>query len=95
MIQWTREAQADFAGQIAWLFERNPTAAEQIAEEGLAAIERLAAFPLSGRIGRRSGTRELTTAPRPYVVIYQVTNTGVVILRVLHGAQLWPLDEGG
>ena len=94
MIQWTREAQADFAGQVAWLYERNPVAAARIAEEVLAAVERLEAFPYSGRPGRRDGTRELVTLPRPYIVVYQVRNAGVVILRVLHGAQLWPMNEG-
>ena len=90
MIRWTDEAQADFAGQIAWIYERNPAAAERVAEDVLASIELLEAFPHRGRTGRREGTRELATRHRPYVVVYKVLEAGVVILRVLHGAQLWP-----
>lgn len=88
MIRWTLEAQADLAGQVAWLHERNPAIAERVAEGVLHAVGRLDAFP---GIGRTSGTRELATAPLPYLVVYQVRETDVVILRILHGAQLWPL----
>jgi toxin ParE1/3/4 len=90
VIRWTDEAQADFAGQIAWIHERNPAIAERVAEDVLASVELLGAFPYYGRAGRREGTRELATTPRPYVVVYKVLGADVVILRVLHGAQLWP-----
>ncbi len=89
MIRWTLEAQADLAGQVAWLHERSPAVAERVAEGVLHAVGRLDAFPCIGRAGRASGTRELATAPLPYVVVYQVREADVVILRVLHGAQLW------
>ena len=94
MIRWTDEAQADFAGQIAWIAARNPAAAERVAEEVLTRIELLEAFPHCGRPGRREGTRELVTVPRPYVVIYKVLDADVVILRFLHGAQPWPPAGG-
>lgn len=90
MIRWTLEAQADLAGQVAWLHERNPAVAERVAEGVLHAVGRLDAFPGVGRTGRTSGTRELATAPLPYVVVYRVREADVVILCILHGAQLWP-----
>lgn len=95
MIRWADEAQADFAGQIAWIAERNPAAAQRVAEEVLARIELLEMFPYSGRPGRREGTRELVTVPRSYIVIYKVLDAEVVILRFLHGAQQWPPAEEG
>lgn len=87
MIQWADEAQADFAGLLAWLNDRNPAAA--VADEVLDAVERLLRFPFSGRLGRRAGTRELAIPGRPYLVIYQTDGSVTSILRLLHGAQLW------
>jgi len=49
-------------------------------------------FPESGRPGRVPGTRELVIPGTFYVAAYTVTKTNVRILRVLHGAQIWP-DE--
>lgn len=93
MIQWADEAQADLSGILRWLSDRNPAAADQVNEVVLAAIERLERFPYSGLEGRRAGTRELVIAGRPYIVIYAVHDTVVAIVRVLHGAQLWPPPE--
>ena len=95
MIEWSDGATADVAGALNWLNERNPAAAEQIVEDVLAAVQRLEAFPSSGRLGRRAGTRELVVRGRPYIVIYKLCNADVVILRVLHAAQRWPLPGDG
>ncbi len=90
MIQWTDEAKADFSGFTKWLHERNPYAAERVAEDVLASIEILEQFPFSGRAGRIAGTRELVIGKRSYIVVYRVIDAAVIILRVLHGARLWP-----
>jgi toxin ParE1/3/4 len=47
-------------------------------------------FPESGRIGRIAGTRELVIPRTPYIAAYVVLDDKVRILRVLHGAQIWP-----
>lgn len=54
--------------------------------------ELLLDFPDSGRIGRVAGTRELVILRTPYVAAYVVIGDVVRVLRILHGAQLWP-DE--
>jgi len=36
------------------------------------------------------GRRELGFPPLPYIVIYRVTDNGVEISRIFHGAQDWP-----
>lgn len=52
---------------------------------------RLKDFPDLGRESRRmAGRRELTFAPLPYIVVYQVKHGVVEISRVFHGAQDWP-----
>ncbi len=48
--------------------------------------------PEMGRHGRIEGTRELVISRTPYIAAYRITGDTVRILRVLHGAQLWP-DE--
>ena len=37
-----------------------------------------------------AGRRELTFAPLPYTVVYQVKQGAVEISRIFHGAQDWP-----
>ena len=55
-------------------------------------VGRLLDFPESGRVGRVTGTRECVIQRSPYIAAYTVTGEVIRILRVLHGAQLWP-DE--
>jgi toxin ParE1/3/4 len=92
-ITWTRPAHDDFLGIIAWIKERNPAAASRVGRRILDAVERLDDFPLRGRPGRSPGTRELVITGLPYLVVYSVDSAdprSVAVLRVLHGAMLWP-----
>ncbi|WP_313517846.1 type II toxin-antitoxin system RelE/ParE family toxin [Brevundimonas sp.] len=45
--------------------------------------------PGLGRVGRVPGTRELV-AHQNYVLVYDVVDDQVRILRVLHAARQWP-----
>ncbi len=95
-IRWTQPANDDFLGIIAWIAANNPVAASSVGRRTLDAVERLADFPLRGRPGRSPGTRELVISGLPYVVVYSVESADprtAVILRVLHGAMLWPPPE--
>lgn len=91
MIQWTEPAQADFLGIAAWIREHDSRRqAERVGRKILLAVARLESFPASGRVGRVPETRELVVSRLPYVVVYSVEKTGVVLLRILHGAMQWP-----
>ncbi len=90
-IEWTVLAVVDVKRIYAYIKEENPPAAVAV----IAAVRRalrgqLQTSPLSGRVGRVKGTRELVIPRTPYIAAYRVTDTGVQILRVLHGAQHWP-----
>ena len=89
-IRWSVAARADLSRQRRYIEERNPRAAARIIQVILDAVSRLPEMPAQGRPGRISGTRELVIPRTPYVVPYLVDKSGVKVLRVLHGAQLFP-----
>lgn len=89
-VQWRPAALADVHRVITHIAEENPIAARNMARELFVAGASLAVFPRRGRPGLTPGTRELVVV-RPYVIVYEVLNDDVTILRVWHGAQ----ERGG
>ena len=49
-------------------------------------LNSLADFPDSGRVGGCEGTREIVMTGLPYIIIYEISKSVVIILRVLYGA---------
>ncbi|MET4492917.1 type II toxin-antitoxin system RelE/ParE family toxin [Bradyrhizobium sp. LA7.1] len=91
-LVWSRFALSDRDGIFSYIEAENPRAAVHVDEQIADASRRLLDFPDSGRPGRVAGTRELIIPRTPYVAAYLVDGETVRILRVLHGAQMWP-DE--
>lgn len=96
-LRWAEPASADFLGIVEWLKARNPVAAARVGRRILDAAELLIDHPYIGKPGRSPDTRELGVAGVPYLIIYSVEPGAVTsdppqiaILRVLHGAMLWP-----
>jgi len=89
-LTWSAFALSDRDAIFTYIETDNPSAAVLIDERIVDATRRLIDFPVSGRIGRIPGTRELVIIGTPYVAAYAVSETTVRILRVLHGAQEWP-----
>ncbi len=92
---WAPGAIEDLRHLRAYIARDNPRAATEIAT-GIAAkvidaVERLPEFPASGRPGRMPNTRELVVPGTPLVIPYRVTDRGVEIIAVLHGARRWPV----
>jgi plasmid stabilization system protein ParE len=52
-------------------------------------------FAELGRPGRVDGTRKLVIQRTPYIAAYRVAGNTIRILRVLHGAQIWPEELPG
>jgi plasmid stabilization system protein ParE len=65
-------------------------AARKVAKRIKEAINRLSNFPLSGRAGRVSETRELVIPGTTYIAAYIIRGDEVLIAAVLHGRQNWP-----
>jgi toxin ParE1/3/4 len=79
-----------------YIRDYNPAAAARVGVAIRDAAETLRYFPLAGRSGRSSGTREWVVRGQPYIIVYEVGVGGrneVMILGVFHGAQDRPADE--
>ena len=91
-LEWLPLALRDFDEIIDYIAADNPLAAIEQGDE----IERQVTALLDnrhlGRPGRVKGTRELVVVHTPYIVAYRVGKGCIQVLRVLHGARMWP-DE--
>jgi toxin ParE1/3/4 len=91
-LEWSPFALEDRDRIFDYIEQDNPRAAVAVDDRIRDQAEVLAKFPESGRPGRIEGTRELVINRTPYIAAYRIQGDTVRILRVLHGAQLWP-DE--
>jgi toxin ParE1/3/4 len=89
-IAWTPTAASDLESISDYLFEENPTAAQQFVRRIYSSALTLSRFPNRGRTGRKDGTRELVVPDLPYLLVYKVEDETVRILTILHGSQRWP-----
>ncbi len=91
-LEWSRLALADRDEIFDYIEADSPRAAVEMDELISERIQRLLDFPESGRVGRVEGTREVVIIRTPYVAAYTVLEGAVRILRILHGARVWPED---
>lgn len=89
-VEWLPAAQRSLEAQIRWIAEHDPWAAIDVGDAVEAAVARLGDHPAMAGAGRVRGTRELVVVGTPYIVVYRIEASAVVVLRVLHGAQQWP-----
>lgn len=94
-LAWSAFALSDRDGIFTHIEADSPRAAIAVDERIAAAARQLVEFPESGRPGRVAGTRELVISGTPYIAAYAVTESTIRVLRVLHGAQIWPEDFTG
>lgn len=80
-------AERDLDSIIAYIAQDDLQAAEKVFRAIIAATERLRDFPHMGHSGRVPGTRELSIAALPYIVVYQVTSDAVTVVAVFHAAR--------
>lgn len=89
-LVWARTAIEDREGIFSHIDADSPKAAVHVDEQIVLATRRLLDFPESGRSGRVAGTRELVIPRTPFIAVYTVAVDKIRILRVLHGAKIWP-----
>ncbi|MAE23098.1 type II toxin-antitoxin system RelE/ParE family toxin [Pseudomonas sp. ALS1279] len=88
-LAWTRLALNDRQAIRSYIAQDNPMAALALDELFAEKAVRLADHPGLGRPGRVNSTRELVVHQH-YLMIYDLANDQVRILRVLHTARQWP-----
>jgi toxin ParE1/3/4 len=89
-LEWSRYALSDREVIFDYIEAENPRAAVVIDDRIREAVETLLRHPGSGRPGRIDGTRELVIGRTPYIAAYHILGDVICVLRLLHGAQLWP-----
>ncbi len=89
-LLWGQYALDDRREIYDYIDAENPRAAVKIDEAISYAMQRLLEFPMLGRTGRIETTRELVIAHTPYIVAYRIAGDDIYLLRILHGAQMWP-----
>ncbi len=92
ILVWLRRAIADRDAQLDYIAQDNPRAAIEQGDHIAHQVEQLIKHPEMGRSGRKPGTRELVISRTPFIIIYRIKGTRIELLRVLHGAQLWPKE---
>ncbi len=89
-IQITNPAASDLEEIENYIRKDNPVAATRTVLRVLEAIEYLITYPTIGRTGRVANTRELVVSSTPFIVVYQIRQHIIAVLRVLHSARKWP-----
>lgn len=91
-LKWLPKANADRFAQLDFIATQNPRAAitqDELIENQVDALLSMPA--LSGRPGRRSGTRELVISKTKFIAVFRAKGQTIEILRLLHSSQQWPL----
>lgn len=95
-IVWSAQARRAFREIVAYIAERNPSAAAHVASRIRQSLELLAERPI-GTQGRVAGTYEKIVTKLPYVTAYALEEDAdgarLVVLHIVHGARDWP--DGG
>lgn len=88
-LAWSEFSLTDREDIMDYISQDNPAAAIALDDAFEAAAHRACRQPYMYKLGRLPDTREIVVHPH-YVMVYQVQNEALVILRVLHTAMLWP-----
>jgi toxin ParE1/3/4 len=91
MIVWTDQATQHLDQAHDYIaLSNSEDIATRITMHVIASIQQLDIFPMSGRQGRISGTRELVIANSPFIAAYTIERERIVVLAIYHGSQQWP-----
>jgi plasmid stabilization system protein ParE len=89
-LEWLSEALIDFDEIIGYIAEDNPLAAIEQGDEIENQVAGLLLNRHQGRPGRVKGTLEIVIVRTPYIAAYRIKKDAIQILRIFHGARLWP-----
>jgi toxin ParE1/3/4 len=92
-IVWAPRAQRRLQEIVNFIAADQPAAAQRVLDQLLEAARTLGEHPHLGRRGRFRGTRELTVAHTPYLLIYRVRDELLEVLTIFDGRRRWPPAE--
>ncbi len=86
-LRLSPDAEADLTHIRNTIITENPAAAERVQKSIARAIELIRYFPNLGRQGSIEGTREKPVKSLPYIIVYKIVASDIIILRIYYGAQ--------
>jgi addiction module RelE/StbE family toxin len=89
-VKWLRRALRNLEQARNYVFQDNPTAAQELILKIQNAANQLQNYPFMGKNGRVEGTKELIISNSPYILIYRVKEESVEVLRILHTSKRYP-----
>lgn len=92
-VNFTPQARDDLRAIRDWIAENDSRAAERVVVRIVQTAMMFGQFPLLGRSGQVSGTREFSVVGLPYLIVYALAADGDVdVLTVLHARRRYPAD---
>ena len=89
-IKLSRLAAQDLQSAFDYISKENINAANSVIKRILESIEKLTNFPAMGRAGRVPHTKELVVSGSPFIIVYQVHQNTMYIVRIIHSSKKWP-----
>ena len=89
-VVWTQRAVRSLEHAFEYIATDNPVAALELLNRIRQIAEMLGEQPYMGRAGRHPDTRELVVSRTAFIVSYQIYDTHIEILAVIHTARRWP-----
>ena len=89
-VRYTRLAVFDLSLAYDYIKEDSPRNARAIIERIEKSIETLALYPLLGKQGRVTYTREFFVTGTPFIIIYRVKKDVLQMLSILHTSKKYP-----
>ena len=89
-VKWLKWALRNLEQARNYVFQDNPTAAQELIIKIQNAANQLQNYPFMGKNGRVEGTKELIISNSPYILIYRIKEETVEVLRILHTSKFYP-----
>ena len=89
-IKLTKLAAQDLQSTKDYISQDKPNAALAVIRRVIEAIDNIVTFPSMGRTGRVPHTKELVVSGTPLIIVYQIKQDTLYIVRIIHTARKWP-----
>lgn len=89
-IKLAKLALQDIQSTKNYISQDKPNAALAVIERAMETIENIATFPSIGRLGQVPQTKELVVSGTPLIIVYQVKQDTLYVVRMIHTARKWP-----